>query len=243
MTVFEYGEAHDPHRCRASSFPRVGAARGRPRAARLRATSPSTPTDPRGRHPDARPRGSHRRRCRTSSARSGAAEVWGTRLTLGLVKSKLDEHGLLVHTDLARSSRRAAVVRSGPFEAEFVRVTHSIPDAVAVVLHTRARHNRPHRRLQARPDAGRRPDDRPRPPRASSARPASRCSWPTRRTPSGRARTPRSGRWARRCATSSAERPGRVIVTSFASHIHRIQQVIDAAAACGRTASAWSAGR
>jgi len=28
------------------------------------------------------------------------AEVWGTRLTLGMVKSKLDEHGLLTHTDL-----------------------------------------------------------------------------------------------------------------------------------------------
>ena len=44
-----------------------------------------------------------------------------------------------------------------------------------------------------------------------------------------------SARWARRCARSSATRPGRVIVTSFSSHIHRLQQVIDAAAANGRS--------
>ncbi|MGH3139982.1 MAG: MBL fold metallo-hydrolase, partial [Gaiellales bacterium] len=64
------------------------------------------------------------------------AEVWGTRLTLGLVKSKLDEHGLLVHTELVEIEPEAGRTRVGPFDAEFVRVTHSVPDAVAVVLHT-----------------------------------------------------------------------------------------------------------
>ena len=38
------------------------------------------------------------------------AEVWGTRLTLGLVKSKLDEHGLLAHTELAEEVRQRADV-------------------------------------------------------------------------------------------------------------------------------------
>ena len=61
----------------------------------------------------------------------------GTRLTLGLVKSKLDEHGLGNDTDAGGGVRRRRADRQvGPFRAEFVRMTHSIPDAVAVVLHT-----------------------------------------------------------------------------------------------------------
>src|SRR3954451_11349031 len=66
------------------------------------------------------------------------AEVWGTRMTLGLVKSKLDEHGLLAHTTTVEIQPDGGRVPIGPFEAEFVRVTHSIPDAAAVVLHTSA---------------------------------------------------------------------------------------------------------
>ncbi len=64
------------------------------------------------------------------------AEVWGTRLTLGMVKSKLDEHGLLAHTELVEIDTEGGAVEVGPFRAEFVRVTHSVPDAVAVILHT-----------------------------------------------------------------------------------------------------------
>ena len=60
----------------------------------------------------------------------------GTRLTLGLVKSKLDEHGLGNDTELVEVSADDPPIQVGPFRAEFVRMTHSIPDAVAVVLHT-----------------------------------------------------------------------------------------------------------
>ena len=66
---------------------------------------------------------------------TGAA-VWGTRLTLGMVKSKLDEHGLLAHTELVEIDTDGGIVEVGPFSAEFVPITHSVPDAVAVVLHT-----------------------------------------------------------------------------------------------------------
>ena len=65
-------------------------------------------------------------------------EVWATRLTLGLVKSKLDEHGLLRAAELIEADPRAARCASGPSTAEFVRVAHSIPDTVAVVLDTPA---------------------------------------------------------------------------------------------------------
>ena len=62
--------------------------------------------------------------------------VFGTRLTLGLIKSKLDEHGLGAETELVELVPDGSRVPVGPFQAEAVRVTHSIPDAVAVVLHT-----------------------------------------------------------------------------------------------------------
>src|SRR4051795_3804672 len=65
-------------------------------------------------------------------------EFWATRLTLGLVKSKLDEHGLLRAAELREAYPDADPVRLGAFELEFVRVAHSIPDAVAVCLTTPA---------------------------------------------------------------------------------------------------------
>ena len=64
------------------------------------------------------------------------AEVWGTRFTLGLVKSKLDEHGLTPHVDLMEIKPEGGKVKVGPFMMEFMRVTHSVPDAVSVAFHT-----------------------------------------------------------------------------------------------------------
>jgi len=59
--------------------------------------------------------------------------VYGTRLTLGLLSGKLKEYGLVA--DL-RVIKPRDVVAIGPFRAEFIRVSHSIPDAVAVAVHT-----------------------------------------------------------------------------------------------------------
>src|ERR687885_60215 len=64
------------------------------------------------------------------------AEVWATRLTLGLVKSKLDEHGLLRAADLREVDPAGAPLDLGPFRAEFVRMAHSIPDSAAICLDT-----------------------------------------------------------------------------------------------------------
>jgi ribonuclease J len=61
-------------------------------------------------------------------------EVWGTRLTLGLVQPKLDEHGLLHATDLREARPEDGVADIGPFRAEWVRMAHSVPDTVAIVL-------------------------------------------------------------------------------------------------------------
>ena len=64
-------------------------------------------------------------------------EVIATRLTLGLIKSKLDEHGLGAASTL-RETEPGRVIQVGAFRLDFVRVAHSIPDAVAVVLDTPA---------------------------------------------------------------------------------------------------------
>ncbi|MGH3074315.1 MAG: ribonuclease J [Gaiellales bacterium] len=164
------------------------------------------------------------------------AEVWGTRLTLGLVKSKLDEHGLLVHTELVEIEPEAGRTRVGPFDAEFVRVTHSVPDAVAVVLHTEhgAIVHTGDFKLDDTPIDGRTTDlDRLR--ELGDAGVALLLADSTNAERPGRTPSERTVGAALRDIVRQA--PGRVIVTSFASHIHRIQQVIDAAAACGRIVS------
>ena len=64
-------------------------------------------------------------------------EVIGTKLTLGLIKSKLDEHGLSNATTL-REIEPDKPIEVGAFSLDFVRVAHSIPDCVAIVLQTAA---------------------------------------------------------------------------------------------------------
>ena len=60
--------------------------------------------------------------------------VYATPLTLALVKPKLDEHGIEGHTLVpVRPRDRVAI---GPFSVEFIRVTHSMPDCVALAIHT-----------------------------------------------------------------------------------------------------------
>jgi ribonuclease J len=164
------------------------------------------------------------------------AEVWGTRLTLGLVKSKLDEHGLLVHTELVEIDPEGGRVRVGPFDAEFVRVTHSVPDAVAVVLHTEhgAIVHTGDFKLDDTPIDGRTTDlDRLR--ELGDRGVALLMADSTNAERPGRTPSERTVGSALRDIVRQSS--GRVIVTSFASHIHRIQQVIDAAAFCGRTVS------
>ncbi len=63
--------------------------------------------------------------------------IYGTPLTLALVEPKLQEHGLAGSHSLVPVKPRDRV-RIGPFEVEFIRVTHSIPDCVALAIHTPA---------------------------------------------------------------------------------------------------------
>lgn len=61
--------------------------------------------------------------------------IYGTRLTLGLLKYKLEEHHLLSTTELI-DVEAGDTVQLGSIKVEFIRSTHSIADAVALALHT-----------------------------------------------------------------------------------------------------------
>jgi len=63
--------------------------------------------------------------------------IFGTRLTLALVEPKLEEHGVEVRARLTEVKPRDRVT-VGAFTIEFLRVTHSMPDCVAVAIHTPA---------------------------------------------------------------------------------------------------------
>ena len=61
--------------------------------------------------------------------------IYGTRLTLGLVECKLKEHGLLSKTKLNRV-KQGESIKLGNFTVEFITSNHSIPDAVMLAVHT-----------------------------------------------------------------------------------------------------------
>ena len=64
-----------------------------------------------------------------------AVPVYGTNLTLGLVSNKLKEHNLLSSVKLIRVNP-GDTINLNPFKVEFIRSNHSIADAVAVAIHT-----------------------------------------------------------------------------------------------------------
>src|SRR3954465_10628719 len=62
--------------------------------------------------------------------------IYGTPFTLALVEPKLQEHGITGRELVPGGPRTRVTV--GPFDIEFIRVTHSIPDCVALAIHTPA---------------------------------------------------------------------------------------------------------
>ena len=160
----------------------------------------------------------------------GDIAIYGSALTLALITAKLKEHRI---TPLTREVREGGHEDVGPFELEFVAVNHSIPDALAVVINT---------------DAGRilhtgdfKMDQLPLDGRITDLRTFARLGEEgvdifmvdstnadvPGFTPSEREIMPALNR-----VIASTKR--RVIVASFSSHVHRVQQVIDIAAMHGR---------
>ena len=63
--------------------------------------------------------------------------VYGTRMTLGLIRGKLEEHGILKQAKLIEIEPRKTV-KMGCMAVEFIKVNHSIPGAVGMAIHTPA---------------------------------------------------------------------------------------------------------
>lgn len=158
--------------------------------------------------------------------------VYGTRLTLGLLEYKLEEHGILSQCDL-HTVVQGQTVELGAFKVEFIRSTHSIADSVALAIHTPVGvvvHTGDFK-VDYTPVASD-PIDLPR-----------------------LAELGKKGVLLLMCDSTNVERPGytmsertvgetfeklfvdaksRIIVATFASNIHRIQQIVDAAVKFGR---------
>jgi ribonuclease J len=155
----------------------------------------------------------------------GDIAIYGSALTLALVTAKLKEHRI---TPLTREVREGGHEDVGPFELEFVAVNHSIPDALAVVINTDAG------RVLATGDF--KMDQLPLDGRITDLRTFARLGEEgvdlfmvdstnadiPGFTPSEREIMPALNR-----VIGSTKR--RVIVASFSSHVHRVQQIIDTA--------------
>jgi ribonuclease J len=158
--------------------------------------------------------------------------VYGSRFTLALIKSKLEEHGLLKSVELIEVSDTSKL-RLGPFDLSFIATSHSIPDSLSIVLGT---------------DLGAvvltgdyRFDHTPIDGRVTDVDAFSRLGEQgvlALLGDSTNAEAP--GSTASEATVSQAfhqifaEAEGRVIVASFASHIHRVQQAITIAHMHGR---------
>ncbi len=164
--------------------------------------------------------------------RSVNAPIYATRMTAGLVKLKLEEHRLLDRTKLI-TCEAGEVVKAGKFSVEFIHVNHSIADAVAFAIKTpigTVVHTGDFK-IDSTPIQGGMID-------------LARLG-----------ELGKKGVLALLCDSTNVERPGftksercvgasfdalfrgcdqRIIVTTFASNVDRIQQVISVAAKYGR---------
>ena len=158
--------------------------------------------------------------------------VYGTPLTLALVAERLREHGLLETADL-RSIRPRDRIQAGVFGIEPIRVTHSIADGIGLAIDTPAGtivHTGDFK-LDPSPLDGEAPDYR-RFAELGERGVAVLCSDSTNVDRPGHTRSEVEVGQALGGRFDVAT--GRIIVATFASHIHRIQQVLTLAARTDR---------
>jgi ribonuclease J len=150
--------------------------------------------------------------------------VYGTRLTLGLVKPKLKEHRILREADL-REVRVGDTVQLGPFRVETVAVCHSIPDAVALSIETpvgRVVYTSDFKLDDAPPDGL--PTDMARFKKLGDEGVLLLLSDSTNSERGGHSGSERDLHAP--FERIFGEAPGRIVVANFASNIHRIQHLV-----------------
>ncbi len=164
--------------------------------------------------------------------RRAPVPVYGTPLTLALVADKLREHGLADGVEL-RPMRPRDRIELGPFRIEPIRVTHSIVDGIGLAIHTPvgAIVHTGDFKLDPSPLDGEPPDYR-KFAELGEHGVLVLCSDSTNVDRPGH--TPSEVEVGSALAARFARATGRIIVATFASHIHRIQQVLTLAAGSGR---------
>ncbi len=164
--------------------------------------------------------------------------VYGTRLTLGLLEGKLREHNLLSSAQL-NAVVPGQTVTLGCFKAEFINVNHSIPDAVSIALNTPGGTiiQTGDFKIDMTPihgdiiDLGR---------FAELGKKGVLCllSDSTNAERQGYTASERTvGNSFNTLFQTATDTGKRIIIATFASNVHRIQQIIDCAARFGRKVS------
>lgn len=153
--------------------------------------------------------------------------LYGSKLTLALVEAKLKEHRIAPITHVVKEGARTTL---GPFDLEYVAVNHSIPDALAVVIRTGAGlvlHTGDFKMDQLPLDG-----------RITDLRAFARLGeegvdlfLPDSTNADVPGFTPLERDIGPVIERVIAKAGKRVIVASFSSHVHRVQQVLDAAVA------------
>ncbi len=160
--------------------------------------------------------------------------IYGSAVTLGLARNRIEEAGLLGRTDLVvvKDGERRMI---GPFDVEFIPVTHSVPHAHAIAVHTPqgvVLHTGDFK-LDLTPVDGRR-TDLARIGQIAAAE-GIRLLMADSTNAEEKGYSPSESSVGAVLRGVFAEQTGRrVITTSFASHLHRIQQIAVAAIASGR---------
>ena len=158
--------------------------------------------------------------------------VYGSRLTLAFAKSKLDEHGLLKMVELNEVTEDS-VLDLAPFTVRFCAMSHSVPDALAIIIETpegRVVHSGDYK-FDPTPIDGRTTDVNKLAQLGQEGVLALLADSTNVETEGSTGSESQVGQAFHRIF---AESDGRVLVASFASHIHRIQQAVQIAHLHGR---------
>jgi ribonuclease J len=163
--------------------------------------------------------------------------IYGSKVTLGLARNRIEEAGLLKKTDLitVTDGQRLNI---GPFDVEFLPVTHSVPHAHAIIIHTPQGvivHSGDFK-LDLTPVDDRRTDLARLGELASTVGIRLLMCDSTNAEEHGHAPSEKTiGVVLHQLFHEHRDR--RIITASFASHIHRVQQIIEAAIESGRKVS------
>jgi ribonuclease J len=158
------------------------------------------------------------------------APIYGTPLTLGIARRRLDESDV---TPEEKVIEAPDTVRIGPFTCHFLAVSHSIPDAVAVAVDTKGGRvlYTSDFKLDTAPIDGRRTDLQGFARLGAEGVDLLLSDSTNAETPG---RTPSESIVGDELRAIFERAPGRIVVACFASNLHRVQQVLTGAERTGR---------